>query len=979
MRAERIVALCLLWAAAVPGAVAQLRHDLRSGWEIQSSCKLSGKTGAEISSARFQPKGWIKTSVPSTVLAAQLANKLVPDPMYGMNLRSIAGADYPIGKNFSNLPMPENSPYRCSWWYRTELAVPASFHGKHIELHFDGINYRANIWLNGKQVANSDDLVGTWRLFEFDITEQIHREDGSKGGQQNVLAVEVFPPTENDLALTWVDWAPAPPDKDMGLWRPVYLTTSGPVTIRNPHVKTELEPDLSVAHLTVEAEVTNETSETLNGEIGFVIRPPSAENLSQSKAADQETHRGPSPSPGLQLVTLAPHETRSVTFGAGQYPELNIRDPKVWWPAEMGSQPLYQMRLGFIPEMTSSDLALRGAESESFGIRQVTSELINGQRLFRINGRPLLIRGGGWAPDLLLREDHERLEDQFRMTRDMGLNTIRLEGKLESDYFYDLADKYGILVMPGWCCCDMWEKWDNWTDETYKVATASLADQIRRLRQHPSVFVWLNGSDNPPPANVEQMYLDVLKKYDWPNPVVSSATSRVTEVSGPSGVKMNGPYDYVPPNYWLDDTQRGGAFGFATEISPGPAIPTVESIARFVPRQHAWPAKDDEVWKYHSGGGQFANINIFSSALDQRYGPSTSLADFERKSQAAAYEGERAMFEGYTRNKYTFAEANRRAYAEAHGEAPAETPAAAADAAAAQPLQPSAKPWPATGVIQWMQNNAWPSVIWHLYDYFLVPGGGYYGTKEATKPLHVQYSYDDHSVVVISGPKITPQQVSVIAEAYNLDMTRTKLAEGAMQVTPDAVTPVTLTSYAGSQRSESSAALPAFDTPELHLSKTFFLRLQLKDVSGKLLDENVYWLSTQPDTLDQQHGTWYYTPESQYADLTGLSSLPTVKLIASSTIEHRGKEEIARVRLRNPSKNLAFMIHLRVARDNEDIAPVFWDDNYVSIFPGEERAIGGSFESRDGAKSEPVIHIDGWNVAPEALAAQASSRPAAAH
>ncbi|HKD90442.1 MAG TPA: glycoside hydrolase family 2 TIM barrel-domain containing protein [Terriglobales bacterium] len=929
MRLRAVVQIGAVWALALTtSGLAEARSgarlDLRSGWEIQSSCKLAAATGEQISSRRYQPKGWIKATVPSTVLAAQLANRLVSDPFYGMNLRKIPGADYPVGKNFSNLAMRDNSPYHCSWWYRTEFEIPPSFHdadtsrlpgpdklreadwarARHIALHFDGINYRANVWLNGKQIANSNDVAGTWRVFEFDVTDDLRN-----GG--NVLAVEVLAPTENDLALTWVDWAPEPPDKDVGLWRPVYLTAGGSVTIRNPYVKTDVEPDLSMAHLSVMAELTNTTDQNVGGEV--------AVHLSADRGISQP-------------VLLGPHETKTVKFPASQYPELNVQNPALWWPAEMGNPEIQHLGLSFTVNGEASE-----SRSLTFGIRQVTSDLVNGQRLFRINGKPLLIRGGGWAPDLLLREDHKRLEDQFRMARDMGLNTIRLEGKLESDEFFDLADRYGILVMPGWCCCDAWEKWGNWTDDTFKVATASLADQIRRLRQHPSVFVWLNGSDNPPPPNVEQMYLDVLQKYDWSNPVVSSATSRTTEVSGPSGVKMNGPYDYVPPDYWLDDAEHGGAFGFATEISPGPAIPPIESVERFVPRDHLWPAKGDEVWNYHSGGGQFANLNIYTNALDQRYGPSSSLRDFERKSQAAAYEGERAMFEGYARNKYTLEAANERASAELHGETSA----------------PQPKPWPATGVIQWMLNNAWPSMIWHLYDCYLVPGGGYYGTKEATKPLHVQYSYDDHSVVVISGPAVQGQAVSVSAETFTLEAVRKSSVEKSLQVGSDAVTPTGITiaiDQAG---------------PE----KTYFLRLQMKDGAGKLIDENLYWLSTQPDALDDGHATWYYTPQSQYADFTGLNALPAVKPTASYSMEHHGTNETARVRLRNPSKNLAFMVHLRVSRGSHgsDVTPVFWDDNYVSLFPGEERTITGSFVAHDLDGAQPVIEIDGWNVTPETL------------
>src|SRR5262249_36112767 len=163
----------------------------------------------------------------------------------------------------------------------------------------------------------------------------------------------------------------------------------------------------------------------------------------------------------------------------------------------------------------------------------------------------------------------------FRYVKEMGLNTIRLEGKLEDEAFYDLADHEGILTMPGWCCCDQWEQWAKWDAEDQRVAPASLRDQLLRLRNHPSVLVWLNGSDNAPTAEVERKYLDVEAALGWPKPTLSSATEQQGPVSGPSGVKMRGPYDYVPPSYWQNDTEKGGAFGFSTEIGPGGAVPPI--------------------------------------------------------------------------------------------------------------------------------------------------------------------------------------------------------------------------------------------------------------------------------------------------------------------------------------------------------------------------------------------------------------------
>ena len=217
----------------------------------------------------------------------------------------------------------------------------------------------------------------------------------------------------------------------------------------------------------------------------------------------------------------------------------------MWWPYRHGPQNLYELSLVVEVEGAASD-----RQSVRFGVQEMTSELTEkGHRLFKVNGTPILIRGGGWASDMLLRPaTTERLEAELRYVREMGLNTVRLEGKLESDEFYDLADRLGILLMPGWCCCDQWEMWEKWDEEDHRVSRASLEDQIQRIRNHPSLLVWLNGSDFPPPADVERSYMDVLHSCEWKRPVLSNATDAPGPLTGPTGVKMRGPYDYVPPS-----------------------------------------------------------------------------------------------------------------------------------------------------------------------------------------------------------------------------------------------------------------------------------------------------------------------------------------------------------------------------------------------------------------------------------------------
>ena len=212
---------------------------LHEGWSVQSGCKFQAE-GEKISTVAYHPEGWYVTSVPATVLAVQVAAGTYKDPYFGTNLRDIPGTTYPMGNNFSRLPMPEDSPYRCGWWYRKEFAVPTAEKGRRLWMRFGGINYRANIWVNGKRIADSSQVAGAYRTYEFDVTDNV------VPGKPNVVAVETFAPTEKDLGINWVDWNPCPPDKDMGLWGPVDLVTSGPVALRSPMAVTHFT-DASLA------------------------------------------------------------------------------------------------------------------------------------------------------------------------------------------------------------------------------------------------------------------------------------------------------------------------------------------------------------------------------------------------------------------------------------------------------------------------------------------------------------------------------------------------------------------------------------------------------------------------------------------------------------------------------------------------------------------------------------------------------------
>jgi len=855
---------------------------LREGWQLQSACKIQA-AGDKIAADGFQTDGWLKTAVPSTVLASQAAAGVFPDPYYGMNLRQIPGTTYKIGAVFANIPMAQDSPYRCGWWYRTEFAVPATAHqGERQWLHFGGINYRGDVWLNGQKVADTTKVAGAYRTYDFDVTDLV------KPGKKNVLAVETFAPTEKDLGINWVDWNPCPPDKDMGLWGAVDLISTGTVTLRSPLAVTHfVDGSLAAADLSIFAELHNSSDRVVKGVVEGTAAGVSFE----------------------QQVDLAAHEDSTIAFTPEQFSQLHFRNPKLWWPRQMGEPHLERLRMSFHEQGEITD-----EQSVDFGFREITSELTaNGSRLFRVNGKPILIRGAGWSQDMLLRTDEHRLRDQFKLVEDMNLNTIRLEGKLETEDFFRLADKDGILVMLGWCCCDHWEHWKDWTAEDLTIATASLRSQMLRLRHHASLLVWLNGSDNAPPANVERAYLDVEAATHWPNPIISAAASAVTAGGGPNGVKMTGPYDYVAPSYWYVDKQNGGAYGFNTETSPGPAIPSLASREKFLPDPKAWPPTAN--WSMHYGGGEFLNLKVLDDSMAAVYAKPQSAADYERIAGTMEYDSERAMYEAYSRNKYA-----------------------------------------STGVIQWMLNNAWPSMIWHLYDYYLEADAGYFGTKKACEPVHIQYSYDDRSIVVVNSTYERVSGLHASVHVHNAAWKELFKEEAAVD--------------AGVDSSQTVFTIP--ESLYSDAERIFLIDLTLTDGAGKVVSRNFYWVPGTLTTFDWQKTDYTHTPASRHEDLTALANLPAAKLVAHAEIEKTARGHEVRLELENPSETLAFQVSAAVRTQTGGlIAPVIWSDNWIELVPGERRVLTALLP--ESGADAPTVQITSWNAGSQTITPTAAT------
>ena len=733
------------------------RMVLKDNWQMQSSSKDTAR-GVTLSQDNYVLKNWYRISVPSTVIGGLLANKAYDfDPFYGMNFEKL---------NDPALDHP--------WWFRKEFALPFSEKGKTVVLKLHGINYKANVWLNGKLIAGSTKIKGPFRIIDLDVTKQIN-------SGRNVLAIEITRPFDpnkqkGDLAIDYADWIHYPPDYNAGIVNDVEIKTYDNVGIQYPLVTTNFDlPSLAVAHLTVDAVVTN-YSKT---EQDVVVKGKINDDITFEKK-----------------VHLAPNEIQDVVFTNKEFPQLNIDNPRIWWPWQYGKQELNRIELSVLHGTVVSNTI-----AENFGIRQVTSKLLNNlSREFIVNGKPIMLRGAAWSPDIFQRRSPERQEQELKLYRDMNMNIVRSEGKLEDDHFYALCDKYGLLVMTGWMCCGAWQYPENWDVAKRQVAMASDSSVMYWLRNKASLMVWLNGSDMPPrDTSVERQYLAIEAALKWPNPTISTANESKSKVSGFSGVKMAGPYEWVPPIYWETDTTTkfGGAWSFATEISPGPSIPPYESLIKFIPRDSLTYTSDN--WKYHCGTMTFGNTNVFNDALIGRYGKPANMKDYIAEAQAQNYEAHRAMMEAYGLHKYKAA----------------------------------------TGVVQWMGSNPWPGLIWHTYDYYLYPAGTYFGMKKSMETLHIMYSYPTKTVSIINSLLTNFNNLKVEATVYNLD--------GNLKFTKVTTTQV-----------DGDGVQKCFNIPDIDgLSDTYFLRLRLKDSTGGIRSVNWYWLSKKGDVLNwkNQNGT----------------------------------------------------------------------------------------------------------------------------
>jgi exo-1,4-beta-D-glucosaminidase len=908
--------------------------DLGSGgWKVLTSASVT-QTGKQISTPGFDTTGWLSVTnddagAPGTEVEALLQNGACPDVFFSDNMKNCFGQMTQVGKD----TIPQ---FSVPWWFRADFA-PRVRAGQDATLIVNGVVGKADVWVDGKKIAPAATVTGAYTRFSFDITGLL--QPGT-----NSLAIKMYPNNPNTMfTLDDVDWNQIPPDNNTGIQFPVQLQVGNALTGGNAHVVENNAADLSSSALTVKSDVTNTTGTPQTGVVTATITPPGAGT----------------PITVSESVTVAANTTQTVTFDPSQYPSLTITAPQVWWPYQLGAQPLYGLATS-----VSQNGAVLNSTNETFGIRTVTSYLTgaspeapDGVRAFKINGVPIVIRGGGFSPDIFLHYSAADTAKQIALMKNLGINTIRLEGHIMPEDFFEQMDRAGMLINAGYQCCDRWQLPENGhgvTAADYQILQLSALTIGQNLRNHPSVFSF-QWSDNAPIPEQETVSLAAFEQADFQDPIISSAEYNASPQLGPSGEK-EGPYDWVPPDYWYDTTHFdptdstrtnvGGSWGYDSEQSAGDTVPTLDSINRFMSaadQANLW--QNPSFNQFHTNyegtghtGYSFGTLYNFDTALTNRYGPWPDLTTYVQEAQVANYENTRAQFEAFIDHS-------------------------------------TGTPTPSTGTIYWQVNKGWPSLLWNLYNNDGDQAGAYFGAQKANEKLHVLYATDNGTVTLDNLGGTSQSGLSVESKVYDLagglldDQRVGDITLASQQVASGVLTP----------------KVPAVTVPPA-AAQVYFVELLLRR-GGAIVDRNVYWLSTQQDVVDWPSSLG--NPQaamSQFASLQALHTLPATTVSVAASTRHcagRGGADLATtVTITNNSATPAvgFFLRADVRRgtaagaelpgDNE-LRSSIWNGNDITLWPGESQALTVTYNSSDLHGATPVISLYGWNVAKTDVAAPA--------
>ena len=671
-------------AAAMPEAAGGRLTLSGGGWQLQRASEVQAG-GVEIASPAYKAEGWVTATVPGTVLTSYKNVGALADPNYADNQLMIS-----------------ESFFNSNFWYRNEFQLPQSFKRDRVFLNFDGINWKANVYLNGKQVGR---LEGAFIRGKFDVTDCV--KEGT-----NVLAVEIIKnahigaikeknkqstdfnggilgadnPTFH-ATIGW-DWIPTMRGRNIGIWNDVFLTTTGKVTVQDPYVQTQLAlPDTTQARLTAEVVVKNHDGKDVSGVL-------------QGKVGDVTFE---------QPVELKAGEERTVVFDADRFPQLQVKNPRLWWPNGYGTPYLYDANFTFKVGEEVSD-----ARDFKVGIRQMTFNEDGGVLNLYVNGRRFIGRGGNWGfSESNLNYRGREYETAVAYHADMNFTMLRnWVGMIGDEELYDACDKYGIMIWQ-----DFWlaNPADGPNPYYPDMFIANAEDYVKRIRSHASIGLYCGRNEGFPPETIDKALRRIVKEEHPGMHYISSSADDV--VSG------HGPYRMLPAKTYF--TLETGNDKFHSERGM-PNVLTYESFLRTYSPEGIWPQSDQ--WGMHDytlEGAQGATS--FNEIIATGYGQPESAKEFADLAQWVNYDGHRSLFESRSKNRM--------------------------------------------GLLMWMSHSCWPSMVWQTYDYYFEPTAAYFAIKKASEPLHIQWNPATDEVEVVNYHAGLRPGLKARVQVLNMDAT----------------------------------------------------------------------------------------------------------------------------------------------------------------------------------------------------------------
>ena len=683
---------------------------IHSDWYARKANEVK-MDGNRLSAAPLDKTGWLPARVPGTVLTTLLENHMYPAPEFGLNNNLIPDI-HEVGNDF------------YTYWFTRQFTINNLPEGRNVWLNFRGINYKAEIFLNGKRI-NRNTHEGMFLRKTFNITPYLRTD------APNVLAVLVYPPTHagnpnggqggdgqiarnNTMQYTpgW-DWIQPVRDRNTGIWDEVSITTTGPVCLSSPYVVTKVpgvrDPETKTqkeAFVNTSVELENTGSTSLKG---LLVCETNGTRLTQP-------------------VTLSPFEKKTVSLNP-----LAVKNPRLWWPNGIGEQPLYDMNLSFeIGNQVSDRERLR------YGIREITSDKCpdNGGRRFFVNGQKIYVTGGNYInSDWLLRLSPERYRDEVRFHAEMNLRMIRVWGGalVERPEFYNACDEFGILVFQ-----DLWGSGDcngAWEDPTkmdsrerrweypdnHDLFIASVEDQVKMIRNHPSLCFWCGANEWPLAKDIDQcLRKEVFPRLDPERLFVSFSTDTLftRNFLGDNG---DGPYGIQEPEWFFSFRSHP----FNPEAG-SVGSPEVESMREMMTEQDlaGFPRKGftrNYTWRYHKDLGYGDHL--------ERYGEVKDIETYCKYAQVVNYDQYRSFMEGWASHMWDWY----------------------------------------TGILIWKTQNPWTSLRGQMYDWSLDVNASLYGTRKGCEPLHAYYNPVTRKAGLLNTTLKDYTDLSIVARIYNLE------------------------------------------------------------------------------------------------------------------------------------------------------------------------------------------------------------------